>query len=146
MRKIFSLRQPTLRQAQGRHFILQPSSLNLYPKMVDIHCHIVPGVDDGAVSLEMSLAMIEEARRCGVTAILTTPHIHGSAADLPRHEFHKERFQSVLDAHPAMELHLGGEVRVTSETHEVTHRPEFTAGEKSKYILLELEFDKVPAY
>jgi protein-tyrosine phosphatase len=89
--------------------------------MVDIHCHIVPGVDDGAVSLEMSLAMIEVAKRSGVTAILTTPHIHGSADDLPRHAFHKEKFQLVLDAHPEMELYLGGEVRVTSETHEVTH-------------------------
>jgi protein-tyrosine phosphatase len=114
--------------------------------MVDIHCHIVPGVDDGAVSLEMSLAMIEEARRCGVTAILTTPHIRGSADELPRHAFHKEKFQQVLDARPDMELYLGGEVRVTSETHEVTDRAEFTAGEKSKYILLELEFEKVPAY
>jgi protein-tyrosine phosphatase len=114
--------------------------------MVDTHCHIVPGVDDGAVTLEMSLAMIEEAKRCGVTAILTTPHIHGNAEDLPRHAFHKEKFQLVIDAHPDMELYLGGEVRVTSETHEVTHRPEFTANEKSKYILLELEFDKVPAY
>ena len=114
--------------------------------MVDTHCHIVPGVDDGAVSLEMSLAMIEVAKQSGVTAILTTPHIHGNADDLPRHAFHKQKFQLVIDAHPDMELYLGGEVRVTSETHEVTHRAEFTADEKSKYILLELEFDKVPAY
>jgi protein-tyrosine phosphatase len=114
--------------------------------MVDTHCHIVPGVDDGAVSLEMSLAMIEVAKQNGVTAILTTPHIRGSMDELPRHAFHKKSFQQILDAKPDMELYLGGEVRVTSETHEVTHLAEFTADEKSKYILLELEFDKVPAY
>jgi protein-tyrosine phosphatase len=114
--------------------------------MVDIHCHIVPGVDDGAVSLEMSLAMIEEAKRCGVTSILTTPHIRGRADELPRHRHHKEKFQYILDAKPDMDLHLGGEVRVTSETHTVVDRPEFTADEKLKYILLELEFEQVPLY
>jgi protein-tyrosine phosphatase len=114
--------------------------------MVDIHCHIVPGVDDGAVSLEMSLAMIEEAKRCGVTSILTTPHIRGNAEELPRHQHHKERFHKLLDAKPDMDLHLGGEVRATSETHSVVDRPEFTADERSKYILLELEYDQVPPY
>ncbi len=114
--------------------------------MVDIHCHIVPGVDDGAVSVEMSLAMIEAARRCGVTSILTTPHLRGAAGDAIVHEMHKAAFQKVVDASPDMDLHLGGEVRVTPETHEVTNRPEFTTDERSKYILLELEFDKVPPY
>jgi protein-tyrosine phosphatase len=114
--------------------------------MVDIHCHIVPGVDDGATSLEMSLAMIEEAKRCGVTSILTTPHIRGRADELPRHQHHKEKFQTLLDTKPDMDLHLGGEVRVTSETHTVVDRPEFTVDEKSKYILLELEFEQVPPY
>jgi protein-tyrosine phosphatase len=114
--------------------------------MVDIHCHIVPGVDDGATSLEMSLAMIEEAKRCGVTSILTTPHIRGREDELPRHTHHKEKFQKVLDAKPDMDLHLGGEVRVTSETHTVVDRPEFTADEKLKYILLELDFDHVPPH
>ncbi len=114
--------------------------------MVDIHCHIVPGVDDGAVSLEMSLAMIEEAKQCGVTSILTTPHIRGNVEELARHEHHKERFQNVRDAKPDMDLHLGGEVRATSETQSVVDRPEFTVDERSKYILLELEFDQVPPY
>jgi len=114
--------------------------------MVDIHCHIVPGVDDGSTSLEMSLAMIEEARSVGVTAILTTPHIKGRADEVARHEMHKRAFQPVLDAKPNMQLYLGGEVRVTHDTHETVTIPEFTASERSKYILLELEFEKVPNY
>ena len=114
--------------------------------MVDIHCHLVPGVDDGAVSLEMSMAMIEEARAAGISAILTTPHIRGALGDEFAHQVHKRAFQTVLDARPDMELYLGGEVRVTSETRDIIGKPEFTAGEQSKYILLELEFDKVPAY
>jgi protein-tyrosine phosphatase len=114
--------------------------------MVDIHCHIVPGVDDGAVSVEMSLAMIEEAKSVGVTAILTTPHIRGTAGDAAVHDMHKASFQKLLDAKPDMQLYLGGEVRVTPDTRDIIDRPEFTSSEKSKYILLELEFERVPSY
>src|SRR4051812_15954608 len=114
--------------------------------MVDIHCHLVPGVDDGAVDVAMSMAMIEQAKSCGVTAILTTPHIRGRLMDLSLHEDHKERFQLVLDQKPSLPVYLGGEVRVTGETLPVVSRKEFTASEQSKYILLELDHNEVPAY
>jgi len=94
----------------------------------------------------MSMAMIEQAKSCGVTAILTTPHIRGRESDLPLHAHHKERFQLVLDEKPSIPVHLGGEVRVTSETHQVISHKEFTASEQSKYILLELDFNEVPTY
>ncbi len=42
--------------------------------MRDLHCHILPGVDDGARDLEMSLAMVDAARAVGVTRIVCTPH------------------------------------------------------------------------
>jgi protein-tyrosine phosphatase len=42
--------------------------------MVDIHSHIVYGVDDGAKTIENSLAMLELAAECGTTDIVATPH------------------------------------------------------------------------
>ena len=42
--------------------------------MRDIHSHILPGVDDGARTLEDSLAMLEAAKAAGVTSIVCTPH------------------------------------------------------------------------
>ena len=42
--------------------------------MRDMHCHILPGVDDGARDLAMSLDMLEAARQAGVTSIVCTPH------------------------------------------------------------------------
>ncbi len=42
--------------------------------MVDIHCHILPGIDDGATSLEVSCAMAEMAIADGVTHVIGTPH------------------------------------------------------------------------
>ena len=43
--------------------------------MIDIHCHILNGIDDGARTLEDSLAMAEMAVAEGITHILVTPII-----------------------------------------------------------------------
>ena len=42
--------------------------------MRDMHCHILPGVDDGADNLEESLAMVQAARAVGITEMVCTPH------------------------------------------------------------------------
>ena len=42
--------------------------------MLDIHCHILPGVDDGAEDLDESLAMFRAAQAAGITEIVCTPH------------------------------------------------------------------------
>lgn len=42
--------------------------------MRDMHCHILPGVDDGAKDLDMSIAMLEAAKEVGITSIVCTPH------------------------------------------------------------------------
>lgn len=42
--------------------------------MRDMHCHILPGVDDGARNLNVSLAMLRAAERSGITEIVCTPH------------------------------------------------------------------------
>src|SRR3954452_5979129 len=42
--------------------------------MLDLHCHILPGVDDGAASLDEALAMAEFYVRDGVTHVAATPH------------------------------------------------------------------------
>ncbi|WP_338450133.1 CpsB/CapC family capsule biosynthesis tyrosine phosphatase [Niallia oryzisoli] len=44
--------------------------------MIDIHCHILPGVDDGAQTIEESIQMVKEAVREGITTIIATPHHH----------------------------------------------------------------------
>ena len=42
--------------------------------MIDIHAHILPGVDDGSDSLETSIALLQEEIRNGVTTVVATPH------------------------------------------------------------------------
>ena len=47
------------------------------PGMIDVHCHLLPGLDDGAGSLEESLAMLRTAWKEGITDIIVTPHFSG---------------------------------------------------------------------
>ena len=42
--------------------------------MVDVHCHILPGLDDGASDMEIALAMAESAIADGITHVVATPH------------------------------------------------------------------------
>lgn len=82
--------------------------------MIDIHCHILPGVDDGSESLEESLAMARQAVQDGIRHIVVTPHFND--------KFRVERSE-VLAATAALQneldrvgigirLHPGSEVRL----------------------------------
>jgi protein-tyrosine phosphatase len=59
--------------------------------MVDIHCHILPGIDDGATSLEVSCAMAEMAIADGITHVVGTPHAS------PEHAFSLARNLELRD-------------------------------------------------
>lgn len=45
------------------------------PGLIDLHCHVLPGVDDGALDLEDSVAMARRAQREGIGTVCATPHI-----------------------------------------------------------------------
>ena len=42
--------------------------------MIDIHSHILPGIDDGSRSIDETMAMLKEAENAGFREIITTPH------------------------------------------------------------------------
>ncbi len=66
-----------------------------YEKLIDFHSHILPNMDDGSASVEMSLQMIQVAFRQGVYAIVLTPHFY-AAKDYPDH-FLKKRSRLLND-------------------------------------------------
>ena len=52
--------------------------------MIDLHCHILPGIDDGAETLDDSIAMAEKAISQGITHILCTPHHNNGKYSNPK--------------------------------------------------------------
>ena len=47
------------------------------PFLVDVHSHLVPGIDDGVQTVDESIALLEQFQRLGYRHIITTPHIMG---------------------------------------------------------------------
>ena len=68
--------------------------------MIDLHCHILPGVDDGALDLEDSLGMARQAVNDGIEAICATPHI--------RHD-HDVRIEEIAGRVESLNERLGAE-------------------------------------
>ena len=51
------------------------SELNFSSLKTDMHSHIIPGIDDGAQTMEQSITLIRKLKDLGFTKIVTTPHI-----------------------------------------------------------------------
>jgi protein-tyrosine phosphatase len=49
--------------------------------LIDLHSHILPGIDDGAKTLEDAVALAMHSHECGVTHMVCTPHIHQGVFD-----------------------------------------------------------------
>lgn len=76
---------------------------------IDIHCHILPGIDDGSQSLNESLDMLQEAKFNGITDIVATPHVRSRNFDFGK----AEAMYELLKSHAedlGIGLHLGFEV------------------------------------
>lgn len=76
---------------------------------IDIHCHILPKVDDGSQSLNESLDMLSEAKANGITDIVATPHVRSKDFDFEYTEEVYKLLKSCADDF-GVGLHLGFEV------------------------------------
>ncbi|HXT50778.1 MAG TPA: CpsB/CapC family capsule biosynthesis tyrosine phosphatase, partial [Thermoanaerobaculia bacterium] len=113
--------------------------------VIDLHCHILPGVDDGAVNLADAVAMCRLAAADGCTVMVATPHSrHSSFPNATREALAAahEELVAALAASPAeerVEVRMGAEVRVDSELLADLERPgaEALSLAGSRYVLLE---------
>lgn len=110
--------------------------------LVDIHCHLLPGIDDGAADLDASLAMARMSVEQGVETIVVTPHQLGAfdgnhGDDIRRRTV---ELQQELDSRAIpLKVLPGGDVRI--EDHMIAGIESgdvLTLGDHRKHVLLEL--------
>jgi len=112
--------------------------------MIDIHCHILPGLDDGADSLETACAMAEMAIADGITHVIGTPHASPSHAFVPelirerRNEL-QARFEGRLKLATGCDFHLSFE-----NLQEIRHNAERFTLNQENYLLVEFADYSIP--
>ncbi len=110
-------------------------------RWVDLHSHILPGVDDGAQTLEKSLGMIKYASEMGVTHIVATPHFSDLFPTPPekREAALKLIQKSVCEAGIEINIIGGWEISFT-EVHikRILNGEDFSISGSKNYMLIEL--------
>jgi protein-tyrosine phosphatase len=109
---------------------------------VDIHCHLLPGIDDGAADWDVSLDMARLAASGGTRTIIATPHQLGSfghnSGDAIRRSVH-ELEQRLNAADVSLTVLPGADVRIEEQLVERLLSGEvLTLGDYGRHVLLEL--------
>lgn len=112
--------------------------------MVDIHCHILPGLDDGADSLDTALQMAEMAIADGITHVVATPHANAVYAFRP--ELVRQRRDEIQGClGDRLTLAMGCDFHLSFENlQELRQQPaKFTINQKN-YLLVEFPNFAIP--
>lgn len=118
--------------------------------MIDLHCHILPEIDDGARDWDESLKMARLAVDEGITHILATPHhmnrswINPKGVVVPLVNELQDRLDKEaipLTIFPGQEVRLHGEILENIKKNEICF-----VDELEQYVLIEFPTPEVPAY
>lgn len=117
--------------------------------MLDLHCHILPGVDDGADTPDTACRMAAMAADCGVEVIVATPHCNnpGLEPNFASPGLHRQfaRLQAELDRWGIpVQILPGAEVLVRSSFAADLEAGRYQTLAGSRYLLVEFWFDTDP--
>lgn len=118
--------------------------------MLDLHCHMLPNIDDGPQSLAESLEMARMAVANGITHTIVTPHIHLGRYDNDRHTIRKalDSFKQHLEQESIpLTLGMAAEVRIDPQMIPMIEQeriPWLGRCEDYRYLLLELPHSHIP--
>jgi protein-tyrosine phosphatase len=117
--------------------------------MIDLHCHILPNVDDGPKDLAGSVEMAKQAVQQGIKTIIATPHHrnekyenHGQTIFRQVEEFNRVLKSENLD----LTVLPGQETRIFGEMVEGLESGEILPLNQGKYVFVELPSGHVPRY
>jgi protein-tyrosine phosphatase len=112
--------------------------------MIDIHCHILPEVDDGAKDWDTGVQMCQMAHQDGIEHVVATPHANDEYAY--NREAHEERLQRLREAcGNVIQLSLGCDFHLSFENiQDLLKHPERYCIGNTKYLLVEFSDFALP--
>lgn len=107
---------------------------------IDIHNHILPGVDDGSKSMKETIQIIEKAVKQGITEMIATPHYHCGANNVEVSKLEELREQVQEEAtkiDKEFRIHLGNELMYSDSLLEDVKLKKALTLANSRYVLIE---------
>lgn len=119
--------------------------------MIDIHSHILPGIDDGAADIDASMVLIRELFDNGITDIIATPHYVDETNYISNVSANSKLLRKlktrIKKEKINVELHLGNEIYIGPRILGLLDAGEISALGGSKYLLVELPMSgEYPGY
>ncbi|WP_248737000.1 tyrosine-protein phosphatase [Neobacillus rhizosphaerae] len=117
--------------------------------MIDLHCHILPGVDDGARDLSEGIKMARKAVEQGIDTIVATPHHLNNQYENPKQTIINrvdELNQALVKEKIDLKILPGQEVRIHGEMVEGYEAGEILSVNETQYVLVEFSSSHVPRY
>ena len=110
-------------------------------RKLDIHCHVLPGIDDGAANEQESLRMLRMAARQGTRAVIATPHygaeFPGSRPEHIRALCKRLEAKAREEINPKFRVYPGQEIFYKDDVIEKLERKQILTLADSRYILTE---------
>lgn len=118
--------------------------------MIDLHCHLLPGVDDGSKSMDISLKLATDAVKDGIDYALLTPHhMNGVYLNHKKGVIQQTQdFQVELDRHKIpLKVFPGQEVRINGDLLTALDQDDILFADKGgRYLMLEFPDNDIPSY
>ncbi|HCN61644.1 MULTISPECIES: tyrosine-protein phosphatase [Mammaliicoccus] len=117
--------------------------------MIDIHNHLLVGMDDGPQTLEETIDLLTQAKEQGITGIVVTPHhlhprYNNIFSDVDNAIKDLTSNQQIKDFN--IQLYPGQEIRITDKVLEDIDQHQIQGINHSKYLLIELPSNSMPHY
>ncbi|WP_181346888.1 tyrosine-protein phosphatase [Thalassobacillus sp. CUG 92003] len=118
--------------------------------MIDIHSHILPGVDDGAATIDDSLAMAKSAIEDGIDTIVATPHHCNGQYNNYKRDIMKRLYElnnALNQANLPLTILPGQETRIHGDMTQALEDDDILSiNNTNTYVFVELPSDQVPRY
>lgn len=114
--------------------------------MIDIHSHIIPGIDDGSKSMEMTLEMLRMAEKSGITEVIATPHYlleYGEAKINEVREYVKNINEVLKEEQIKIKVYSGQEVYFTENIVNDYVQGNIGTLNDSRYMLIEFDLRRL---